>query len=373
MTSRSRSLQFSLAIYGVILLLVATLLGWWVYFFSQEGALLARLFELAGDPLGSHQVAVLEAEARRRSWMLAGEGLFLGVLLLVSSLLVFRAMRREVALARQQANFVAAVTHELRSPIASARLYVDSIRLGRAEGEKQERYLRHAGEDLERLGKLVDDLLETRKISTTGVEVRPERIDVAALTRRLVERHFAVHDESGARVEVHADQPAIAQADPAALEKVLDNLIANAVKYGGEQPRVVVSVAPRADHVLIEVRDHGGGLRGVDPAAVLQPFVRGQDEMVREKPGAGLGLYLVNEYVKAHGGRFELADAEGGPGAVARVRLPLSPGAPRGPQHEDVPIATYQAPAPQAHATKPRASAPPAAKPPAGGAPPKGA
>jgi signal transduction histidine kinase len=279
--------------------------------------------------------------------MLAGEGLFLGVLLLGSSLLVFRALRREVALARQQANFVAAVTHELRSPIASARLYVDSIRLGRAAGDKQERYLRHAAEDLTRLSKVVDDLLETRRISTTGVDLAPERIDVAALARRVVERHFVVH-EHGAQVEVDAPAPAIAEADPAALEKVLDNLISNGLKYGGAQPRVTVAVRSLHDHVLLEVRDHGEGLRGVDPRAVLAPFVRGRDENVREKPGVGLGLYLVDEYVRAHRGRFELADAADGPGAVARVRLPLSPGAPRAPHPSGAPRAPHQSDAPRA-------------------------
>ncbi len=327
MTARARWLQLSLALYGVIVLLYATLVGWWVYFFSQEGELFERLFAEAGAPLDAHQTAVLTAETERRFYMFAAETAFLGILLLASVTFVIRSLRREMAAARQQRNFLSAVTHELRSPLASVRLYIDSIRLGRVDGEKQQRYLRHAGQDLDRLGELVDDLLSTRRLTTEGVTVALQDVDLGELAERCVERQGNRHVGTGVAFELAVTRPTLVRADAGALDKVLENLVSNAVKYGGEQPRVHVSVRAEGRFAVLAVRDHGPGLRGVDPQTILQPFVRGQDEDVRDQPGVGLGLYLVDEFVRAHRGKVAVNDGLEGGGTCVTVTLPLAGGA----------------------------------------------
>ncbi len=326
MKSGARSLKVSLALYVVIVMLFFTLIGWWVYFFSSKGDELAEHVELSG-PLNAGQYSAIHEQLGEWASMFFFEGIFLGVLLLASVLLVLRAVRRELVLNRQQRNFLSAVTHELRSPLASAKLYLESIRQGRADGEKAERYLAHAQEDIERLEDLVEDLLTARRMTGETAEVHPETMDLSGLVLRRVERFAALHDH--ATVELDAPAAVMVEADPQALDRVLENLLGNALKYGGAQPRIEVGVGVDGRSGLLTVRDFGPGLQGADPQRILEPFVRGKDENVRTQPGAGLGLFIVKELVGAHRGSLRIDDTLDGGGTRVAVRVPLTPGLPR--------------------------------------------
>jgi signal transduction histidine kinase len=113
------------------------------------------------------------------------------------------------------------------------------------------------------------------------------------------------------------------EVDSKALETMLRNLISNAVKYGGEDPRLEVEVGRDERGAVLRVRDHGRGLAGADAERIFEPFVRGGDENVRTQPGAGLGLYIVRELVRAHRGDVRARDAENG-GFQIEIRLPLA-------------------------------------------------
>jgi signal transduction histidine kinase len=315
-----RPLKISLNIYVGILVLYGLLVGWWVYFFSQQDGLLVTRLEAAGVALDAAQAEALQEATSRTMRMFLFEGSFLGLLLFGSMVLVLRSLRHELALHREQQNFLAAVTHELRSPLASAKLYLETISMGRADPAKTDRYLQHATEDLDRLGGLVEDLLTARRMSTEGVKLDLENLDLAEVARTWVDRYQLHHDDARDRVELDAEGTAPTRADRAAMEQIIDNLVSNAVKYGGDQPQVRLAVNSDADGVCLEVRDHGPGLQGMQARDVLRPFVRGGEEDVRTHQGAGLGLYIVSEFVRAHGGELRLADAN--PGMSARVLLP---------------------------------------------------
>ncbi|HVS18890.1 MAG TPA: HAMP domain-containing sensor histidine kinase, partial [Planctomycetota bacterium] len=250
-------------------------------------------------------------------------GAFLGLMLAASVALVVRSLHREVALHRQQRNFLSAVTHELKSPIASARLYVESLLLGRAEGEKRERYLRHALEDLDRLRGLVEDLLSSAQYATTGPIVHPERVDLANYAEGELARLVAEESRERAQLALSTSGPVPVEVDGKALETMLRNLISNAVKYGGDEPRLEVEVTREDRHAVLRVRDHGRGLAGADAERIFEPFVRGGDENVRTQSGAGLGLYIVRELARAHRGDVRAADADAG-GFQVEIRLPLA-------------------------------------------------
>jgi signal transduction histidine kinase len=307
---------------GVVALYVLVF-GWWIVFFLRQSDYLLERMAKHGIEFTPDQAAALKQASDTSMRMFLVEGTFLGLLLAASVGLVLRSLHREVALHRQQRNFLSAVTHELKSPLASARLYVESLLLGRAEGPKQERYLRHALEDLDRLRALVEDLLKTAQLSSTGPRVAPERIDLG----RYAEQHLArlVREESGERAQLSLEVsgPVPVDVDPDALETVLRNLISNSVKYGGDAPHIDVAVASEARRALLRLRDHGRGLDGADAREIFEPFVRGGNENVRTKPGAGLGLFIVRELTRAHGGEVSAGDAESG-GFEVQIRLPLA-------------------------------------------------
>ncbi len=310
------------AYWGVVAL-YTVVLGWWLFFFWKQADWLLVRMKRAGVELGAAEGRALRAAANESMRMFLFEGVFLGLMLTASVALVLRSLHRELAVHRQQRNFLSSVTHELKSPLASARLYVESLLLGRAEGEKRERYLEHALQDLDRLRSMIDDLLSSARLSTAGPKVQIERLDLAAFARERLARLAQEQVHARPRIEVVADERVPVEADPAALETILRNLLGNSLKYGGEEPRIELRVTRSGNEALLSLRDHGPGLAGADPERIFDAFVRGGDENVRTQPGVGLGLFIVRELARAQGGSARARDAQGG-GLVVEVSLPLA-------------------------------------------------
>lgn len=313
----------TLRLYWGAVFICTVLLAWWVYFFSQQGNILVRRIAASGQGLDSAEESAVRDAADHTLRMFVFEGGFLGLLLIASVWLVVRSLRREIEVNRLQRNFLSAVTHELRSPLASARLYLESIALGRAEGEKQARYLAHAQEDLERLRQLVEEMLASARLTEGRAELTREDLDLAAFARERATQLGRSPLGQAARIEFALDPDIIVRADREALSKIVDNLVSNAIKYGGDEASVTVCVTRRDRYGALEVTDSGPGLLGADPDQIFEPFVRGGEEDVRRSPGVGLGLFLVKQLVQAHRGRVTASESPEG-GACFRVELPLA-------------------------------------------------
>ncbi|MBL8896935.1 MAG: HAMP domain-containing histidine kinase [Planctomycetes bacterium] len=315
--------------YGAVVALYALVFGWWLFFFANQGDFLVERVARQGIELEPATELALRSATQDTMRMFVFEGAFLGVLLLGSMMLVVRALQRELALNRQQRNFLSAITHELRSPIASAKLYLESLLLGRAEGEKRERYLKHAHQDLDRLQSMVDSLLQTARMTTKGIEVELAELELAAELQKIAAELAQEPQTSAAAIELAELAPLNVAADPSALRTILRNLVANAVKYAGPKPRVRWELWSEGTAAVLLVRDFGAGLRDADPKRLFDAFVRGGDEDVRTRPGVGLGLYLVAELMKAQGGSVRARTELEGGGFGVELRLPLAQGAAR--------------------------------------------
>jgi hypothetical protein len=312
----------ALALYGIVVGTLALMLSWWAVFFVRQGAVLVARANRAGAGLSELQASAVREAAQESLRMFLFEGAFLFAAFVAGVVLMLRAMRREVLLARAQREFLSAVTHELRTPLAAARLAIQSLTLGRVGPEKRERYLANAASDLARLSELVERVLEAARLSSGRARVTLERLDLAEFVARRapalaaeVAPELALELEGGPGVPV--------EADAAALETILRNLFANAAKYAAGSPvRVRAERAER--EARLAVRDFGPGILG-EPRRLFEPFTRGEGALVASRPGVGLGLYLVAELARAHGGRAAaLRPADGRGGLEVEVRLPLA-------------------------------------------------
>jgi signal transduction histidine kinase len=319
MISTRRMLQVYWAVTGLVLVL----LGWWFIFFAHQGSFLTARIARSGASLSAQESEAVRAAANETARMFFSEGVFLVLLLVAGMVLILRSMHRELIAHRQHKDFLSAVTHELRSPIASARLYLESLLQERVEGEKARRYLEHAKQDLDRLCDQVDGLLTAARLQRGQPQLAAQALDLTPHVRAAVQEIQQKGLPPGAQLEFHGSEVVTACADTRAVSAIVTNLVSNALKYGGDPPRVEVRVANAGEQAELCVRDFGPGLRGADAQSIFEPFVRGEDVSVRMRPGVGLGLYMVAELTRAQHGEVHAEDSLPGGGMLIRVRLPL--------------------------------------------------
>jgi signal transduction histidine kinase len=227
---------------------------------------------------------------------------------------------------RARRDLVAAVSHDLRTPIASLRLLTEAVDDGIVEGETRARYLAEMQTHIQALSVMIDDLFELSRLEAGDVEWSLQRVELSALVDETV---AAMRPQADARrVAVDAQVPpelASDRADPARLQRVLFNLIQNAIHHTPADGSVTVRAEQADGAVEIEVADTGAGIPESDRARVFEPFVRGGADAARTSAGAGLGLAIARAIVEGHGGRIWLVEAERG----TRIRFSLPSAAER--------------------------------------------
>jgi signal transduction histidine kinase len=247
--------------------------------------------------------------------LLAVGGIALAVALAMRQAMEER-MSREIEEARRR--LVAAASHDLRTPLASLRLLVESIDDGVATGETRERYLKEIRTHVAILSGLIDDLFELSRIEAGDISWTMQQVELRELIDEAVAAMRAPAAERGVRVA--ADLPAetlVARANAEKVQRVLFNLIQNAIRHTPADGSVTVRARALGGGVEVEVDDEGEGIPLEAGDRVFEPFYRG--DSARAEEGAGLGLAISKAIVEAHGGRIWLEP--GGPGARVRFTL----------------------------------------------------
>jgi signal transduction histidine kinase len=238
---------------------------------------------------------------------------------LAARLAMEERMRRDVEAARRQ--LIAAASHDLRTPLASLRLLVESIDDGVATGETRDRYLREIRTHVAVLSDLVDDLFELSRIEAGEIAWTMRRVELGELIGDTVAAMRAPAEEKGVRLATEVPAAGVvAEADAEKVQRVLFNLIQNAIRHTPSDGSVNVRAHADGGRVEVEVADDGEGIAAGDGERVFEAFYRG--DASRGDDGAGLGLAISRAIVEAHGGRIWLED--GHPGT--RVRFTLASG-----------------------------------------------
>ncbi|MGE6758477.1 ATP-binding protein [Corallococcus interemptor] len=236
-----------------------------------------------------------------------------------------RLYREEQEAVRRRDDFLSIAAHELKTPLTSLQLHIQGLQ-AKARGapmppEKLTAKLESAYSQTQRLGKLVNDLLDISRIAQGQLHIKREDVDLVALVRAQLERSREALTRAECEVRFHASEPRlIGHWDALRLEQVVGNLLTNAMKYGAGKP-VEVTLDGDATRVRLEVRDHGIGIAEEDRARIFERFERAVS--VRHYGGFGLGLWIVREIVQALGGNIDVASAPE-QGSTFTVTLPRS-------------------------------------------------
>jgi signal transduction histidine kinase len=245
------------------------------------------------------------------------------VLMLVALGFAVQSRRRAMQLSRMQAEFVAQVSHQLKTPLALLSAVGETMALKRAQSpEKLAQCVDIVQTESARLTAMVERVLEFSRMRDGGRRYEFEPVDLAALIRETVEAFTGALAANGYHIDVvvHGTPPMVA-ADPVALEQVLVNLLDNAVRYSGDSRLVSVSVGATGTHAVISVTDYGIGIAADQRRRIFERFYRGDGGKL-ERHGFGLGLAIAHQVVIAHRGRIEV-ESRPGAGSTFRVELPL--------------------------------------------------
>jgi signal transduction histidine kinase len=300
---RSLSLPITLGVV-MILILVVLAVGWVLL-----TILAARLHYQVEGVYGS-DIALLAIGSTFIALLLAGT-----IIYLVLSI-------KSINLNRRQSNFIDSVTHELKSPIASMKLYLQTLGRRQVSDSERERFYQYMVDDLDRLDRLIDQLLDAGRLENQRVETEREEIAFDVLLRDCVST-VSLHYRLPPEIFQFQLEPCTVRAWRVDLDVLFRNLIDNAVKYAGSEPRVGVELRRTADHrAIVRISDNGRGIPGRFRRHIFKRFERLGMELERERPGTGLGLYIVQNIARRLKARIRVRDNDKGPGTVFEVQLP---------------------------------------------------
>ncbi|MBL8754709.1 MAG: HAMP domain-containing histidine kinase [Planctomycetes bacterium] len=314
--------------FGLILGLSVALLLWWTIFqLLASGELAAAGARLAqGDvqgaarALGAADVPDLPALAARRAWMFASEGVFFGLVLSALTWLYVASVRREANARALQDRFLAGATHELKTPLATMRLLLESLRDGRVPAEKRDKWLATGLFEAERLERGLDNVLTAAGLRATRPKAKRTPGDLAVDVATAVEAMRGRALAGGVTLEVDCDGAATWLRDAAAIQLVVRNLLDNAIKFSPAGATVRVRAGVRDGIAHLEVRDQGRGLDSNEKVHAFEPFWRGSDAA---SGGTGLGLHLVQQFVQAHDGSVCVHSDGRDRGCTFTLQLPI--------------------------------------------------
>jgi two-component system sensor histidine kinase SenX3 len=262
------------------------------------------------------------------SWR-SGILLFLGVLLsaMVISGIVLNTffLVREIRRNEQQDAFINAVTHELKTPVASIRLYLETLQTRAVDEAKRKDFYRIMLEDSDRLLETIEQILRTGRIGHSSRKPNLSRIDLRGLVQECVDRTRTLHNLSAESLSYQPGAPLTILADLDEVRAAVSNLVDNAVKYSGSEVKVSVEIAEAGEkHVSVRVCDQGAGIPKTELKQIFKRFYRARGPASPRVHGTGLGLYIVRSVAKRHGGRA-WAESEGpGRGSTFVLQLPIA-------------------------------------------------
>ena len=249
-------------------------------------------------------------------------GSLLFLLLIAGLVLIVILLLREVRLNERQSNFVSAVTHELKTPVASLKLYLDTLEYREVPQERRAEFYRTMRQDIDRLNTTINSVLSAAMYTDRPV-ADPQPLDLARLVRRSVELTRTRHQLAATAIRCQTPDALRVAGDAQALETAVLNLLDNAVKYSRDHMEIEVEAWGDADgQAHVRVRDHGIGMSRTHLPFIFARFYRIGSEVRRSRTGTGLGLFIVRSIVKGHRGTIT-ADSPGPDhGSTFTISLP---------------------------------------------------
>jgi two-component system, OmpR family, sensor histidine kinase CiaH len=308
--SARRRLTIVTVVYWILLAYIVAALVWWFISLERQNRQMTslRLEQLRFSPKNlsaARQTAVYNLEKRKTAQYI-GEGFIFLLLILVGAVYIFRATRRQLQIGQQQQNFMMAVTHELKTPIAITTLNLETLQKRRLEEQQQQRLVSATLQEATRLNDLCNNILLTAQLEAGTTKMQKEELDLGDLVTGCVQ-HFQ-HRFPARSIQLIVEEEVTVWGEAFSLQMLVNNLLENAIKYSPKQAAIQVGVHKQGRKAVLQVKDEGAGIPDAEKKKVFQKFYRIGDERTRTSKGTGLGLYLCKRIMINHGGNIRLID-----------------------------------------------------------------
>ncbi|WP_242692296.1 sensor histidine kinase [Aridibaculum aurantiacum] len=308
----TRKLAIITVVYWFLLLyIIAALIFWFISLQSQNEKMTELLINelIPSDPqLQKKEAAIYDAYKRKKAQYI-GEGVTFLAVIVVGAVFVYRATRRQFMVSRQQQNFMMTVTHELKTPIAVARLNLETLLRRELNPEQQKKLVSNTLQEADRLNALASNILLASQLDTGDYQLTKSNINLSDLAERTVDdfssrfaqRIFLEEIQDG--VQIYGEE--------LLLQMMMNNLVENAIKYSPKDKPVKVTLQKKNNHVIFSVEDEGAGIAEEEQKKLFEKFYRIGNEATRTTKGTGLGLFLCKMIAKDHNGHISVSSAKG--------------------------------------------------------------
>lgn len=305
----SKRLTVVTVVYWVLLSYIVAALIWWFIALERQNKDITsiRLLELLkDDPKYLEKVEQIEAARKRKTAQYIGEGSTFLALILVGAVFVFRATRRQLRLSQQQQNFMMAVTHELKTPIAVTRLNLETLQKRKLEEDKQQKLITNTIQEANRLNILCNNILLAAQLDAGAYTTNKEEINFSDLVEGCI-------DDFKNRFPQRNVTESIAEGlylngEQLLLQMLVNNLLENAMKYSPKETVIHIGLQVDGKYLRLNVLDEGIGIADEEKKKIFDKFYRIGNENTRSAKGTGLGLYLCNRIAKSHNGYISVTD-----------------------------------------------------------------
>ena len=310
---RPKPLFYNIVIFILAQVAWLSLLGLWIYWYVSN----YMIFSQVGENLTTQIVA-----SRINVFALVG-GVILLVAISVGMSLIFAQSNSQIRMTSLYDNFIANVTHELKSPLASIQLYLETMSKHALPPEKQNEFLALMMTDVSRLNNLINAILEISRLEQKKIAHNYQVYNAGEVVRNLLEEareQFKLPKEA---VTIRGDGACRCVLDREAFKIVLNNLIDNAIKYSMDSLKLAVRYRCMKKKFVFEIQDNGVGIPPREQKKVFKKFHRVYDPAIPSVKGTGLGLYWVREIIKYHGGRVSVSSEGTNKGTTFIIELPI--------------------------------------------------
>lgn len=309
MAVKTIKLRSIFILYWFLLAYILAALIWWFIALKRQNSQMAKYkteqLQKSGstDSLAYNKITDIE---KRKSAQYLGEGITFFLLIIAGAVFVYRAVRQELKISRQQQHFMMAITHELKTPISVAKLNLETMQKHKLDDQQQQRLLKNTLEETNRLNALCNNMLLSSQIEAGGYRLTAEETNISELVTKCVQDFVVRYPQQKIIFDI---TPGIfLEGDRMLLQMLVNNLVDNAIKYSNKDALVTVLLTENNNRINLQVKDEGKGIAPQEKEKIFSKFYRTGNAATKAAKGTGLGLYLVKKIAMQHNATIAVTD-----------------------------------------------------------------